>query len=146
MRGHRSVYLAEDEAERFEGSGVADAWEHELGLEEREKPLGGAVAPARSGLTEVLEAGHYVESLATGFTDERGEVVDRRDVRDLVEAAEQRSGGRMRGGAAIGGMADLLEQADDERGAERLAVRGGGDVDRVRRGDEPLGVEVRRVG
>ena len=53
------------------------------------------------------------------------------------------SGGRVGGVAAVGGVADLFEQADDERRAERLAVRGGGDVDRVGRGGELVWVEVR---
>ena len=87
-----------------------------------------------------------MEPLTARLADERGEVVDRRDVGDLIEAEEQWVGGRVRGGAPVGRVADLLEQPDDERRAEGLAVRERGDVDGVRRGGELFGVEVRAVG
>ena len=45
--------------------------------------------------------------------------------------------------ASVDGVADLLEQADDQRCAERLVVLGRGDVDRVRRARERVRVEVR---
>ena len=60
----------------------------ELGLEEGEESVGCVCAPAGAGLGEVLEAGEDVEVLSAGFGDEGGEVVDRGDVRDLVQAEE----------------------------------------------------------
>ncbi len=39
-------------------------------------------------LAEVLEAGHEVDALAAAFADHRGQVVDRCDVRGLVESEQ----------------------------------------------------------
>lgn len=125
--------------------GVGDAGEDELGLKEREEAVGRGLAPAGAGLGEVLEADEDVEVLSAAFGDERGEIVDRCDVRDLVEAEEH---GRVAGvlggggGVGVGGVMDLLLEPDDERCAEGLAVRGRGDVDRVGGVHEPVGVEV----
>ena len=55
---------------------------------EGEESVGCVGAPAGAGLGEVLEAGEDVEVLSAGFGDQGGEVVDRRDVRDLVQAEE----------------------------------------------------------
>ena len=126
-----AVVFAERERDGFEGAGVGDAGEDELGLEEGEEPVGGVGAPAGAGLGEVLEAGEDVEVLSAGFGDQGGEVVDRGDVRDLIEAEEHGRRGGLVLGVVVGGVADLLEQPDDEWCAERLLVRGRGDVDGV---------------
>ena len=89
-----AVVFAERERDGFEGAGVGDAGEDELGLEEGEESVCCVCAPAGAGLGEVLEAGEDVEVLSAGFGDQGGEVVDRCDVRDLVQAEEHgRPGG-----------------------------------------------------
>lgn len=58
-----------------------------------------------------------MQVLAAGLRDEGGEVVDRSDVGDLVETEEHGWSGGSFAGVLIGGVAELLGQADDERRA-----------------------------
>src|ERR1035437_1209226 len=82
------VVFAEGERYGFQGAGVGDAGEDELGLEEREEAVCGVGTPAGAGLGEVLQADEDVQALSAAFGDERGEVVDGRDVRDLIQTEE----------------------------------------------------------
>jgi hypothetical protein len=68
--------------------------------------------------------------------------VDRGDVGDLVQRPEHRPVHLPQRPALIDGVANLLQQADDQGRAEGLLVLGGGDVDGVGGGSEAGGVEV----
>lgn len=61
--GECAVVFPEGEGDGFEGVGLADAGEDELGLEEGEEAVGGVLALAGAGLGEVLEDGEDVQVL-----------------------------------------------------------------------------------
>ena len=81
-----AVVFAEREGDRLERAAVRDPAQDQLGLKQRREAVGGRIAPAAASLRKVLQARDHVQLLPAGFGDERRQVVDRGDVRDLVEA------------------------------------------------------------
>ena len=89
-----------------------------------------------------------MQALAPGFADQRWRIVDRGDVRALVQGEDHRRSGADASqsgpaGPGVGRVAYRLQQADNEGGGQRLEVGRGGDVNGPRRTHEGFGVEVR---
>ena len=157
-RGH--VVLAGEERDGLEGAGVADAWEDELGSEQRKEAVRLTLPPG-SGLREILQASESHDALTAAFRDELRQVVQRRDVRQLVEHEQQRShrrdrrtdrardrrpgiarrSSRRRLRALIGGGPDFPQKPGDERRSVALMIAAGADIKRSAAVEQLGGIE-----
>ena len=135
-----------EERDRLEGARVADAGKDELGPEQRQEAVRLPIPP-RPGLCKVLQAGQRHDTLAATLGDERREVVEGRDVCQLVKDEKQwrlskTSGASVQASPALGsatvadqralidGGPHLANQPRDERGGVSLMIAAGADIQR----------------